>query len=101
MKRPTCRWCWTKAALSKKLSLISEDGVKVETEPLRRETSDVGSRLSQALEDANQRCVELDELLSTEREQVTALQEQLRTKEAAPSEEVSKLQSEFKAERES
>lgn len=86
-----------------KLSLISEDGLIVDTEPLCLEMTDVDSRLDDlnlALDDANQRCAEQDELLAAEREQVMALQEELRIKEASPSEEVRILESKLNAERE-
>lgn len=88
-----------------KLSLLSMDGTIVESEPVKRDATDVTPDLGEleiALEEANQRCVELDAQLEAEQQQTAALREQLEgERTAAPtSDEVSKLKEELRVERE-
>ena len=84
-----------------KISLLAEGGVIVEPEPLHRETEGIHVEmedLGRALNEAQKRCSDLDDLLDAERDQTAALREQLK---AVPStSEVSKLRDELKTEKE-
>ena len=87
-----------------KISLLSEGGVIVTPQPLRREPADARDDLeglSQALEEAQvqQQCSQLSGLLDAEREQNATLQEQLKST-TSTNEEVSKLKDELRAEKE-
>ena len=59
------------ALISTKISLLAEGGVIVQPDPLQRETQGIHvgmEDLSRALEEAQNRCSELDGLLEAERE---------------------------------
>ena len=85
-----------------KMCLLSEGGVIVTPQPLRRETTearDDSEELGRALEEAQQRCSQLGDLLDAEREQNATLQEQLKSTTSTTGE-VSKLREELRAEKE-
>ena len=85
-----------------KICLLSEGGVIVTPQPLRRETADVhddSEDLGRALEEAQQQCSQLNGLLDAEREQNATLQEQLKSATSTTGE-VSELRDKLRAEKE-